>query len=160
MHFCRSRFRIRQSQRQSLGDKLRRQGVETRCGDKVWRQGASAEHTLKPFLNLTLNRHTPPAFSFAFDNDGTNGTQGTNGAQGTEYARRLPYRELVAGWRAGRLGTGASSNFRTLELPNFRTSSRLRASVRKKPAAGAEGDKVDESPEGARHASPGQRPGE
>jgi hypothetical protein len=41
---------------------------------------------------------------------------------------QLPYRELVPGRLAGWFGTGASPNFRTLELPNFRTSSRLRVS--------------------------------
>ncbi len=32
--------------------------LSTKCGDKVWRQGVSAEHPLKPKLNLTLKRHT------------------------------------------------------------------------------------------------------
>ena len=48
-----------------MGTKRIRQSVETKCGDKVWRQGVSAKHPLKPTLNLALNRYTPPAYSSA-----------------------------------------------------------------------------------------------
>ena len=41
----------------------------------------------------------------------------------------LLYRELVPGRRAGSFGTGTSPNFRTLELPNFRTSPTLHHSI-------------------------------
>ena len=180
------------------GDKVWRQGVGTMC----WRQGVSAKHTLNPTLNptlkLTLNRHAVLLHPLNLSLAAMMGRMGRMGRRGRRCGDKAQVRSThlnphLNSRLIGTLHLPAYSIFACIcpfaaPLSRFSRFSRLKkhlpfAPIRvhwrfrfpaplclreRSPVAFDKGDKVtdkardkvDNSPERARHTSPGQRPGE